>query len=154
MYSAALFSISSYIQMLEDKDMAALSGSCLCGNVRFEIADNFDHFQFCFCTQCQKSTGTGHASNLFTDPINITWLSGEEDLIRYDVPERRISNVFCKQCGSRMPWLSLSGDTLAVPAGCLDHTPQLKPQAKIFWPERPDWYDFGSTAPTHDRFSS
>ena len=132
--------------------MTTLTGSCLCGNIRFEIADQFDHFQLCHCTQCQKSTGTAHASNLFTSPNNITWLAGQEDLVRYNQPGRRISNVFCKQCGSRMPWLSLSGDTLAVPAGCLDHTPHLIPQANIFWPERADWYDAGVAAERCDEF--
>ena len=129
-----------------------LTGSCLCGEIRFEIADEFDHFQLCHCSQCQKSTGTAHASNLFTDPKHITWLSGQADLVRYDVPGRRISNVFCKQCGSRMPWLSLSGETLAVPAGCLDHTPSLSPKANIFWPERADWYDAGILAERYDEF--
>jgi hypothetical protein len=68
-------------------------------------------------------------------------ISGEESVVRYDVEGRRISNAFCSRCGSRMPFLSLSGEVLAVPAGALRGTPSIKAQANIFWPERAQWYD-------------
>ena len=129
-----------------------VSGSCLCGKVTFEIKNEFRLFQLCHCTQCQKSTGTAHASNLFTHPENIRWQSGQDSIVRYDVPGRRISNVFCRHCGSRVPWLSLSGESLAVPAGSLDGVPAIAPQANIFWPERAAWYDQGIQAAPYDTY--
>ncbi len=133
--------------------MKTLTGNCLCGSVSFEILDDFEHFQLCHCTQCQKSTGTAHASNLFTDPANITWLSGKDNVQRYDLDDRRISNAFCRTCGSRVPWLSRGGDTLAVPAGVLNESPTLVPKANIFWPERASWYDAALEARHHDQFA-
>ena len=133
--------------------MDKLGGSCLCGAVTFEISNRFEHFQLCHCLHCQKTTGTAHASNLFTDPQHITWLTGEELVRRYDVPGRRISNAFCGACGSRVPFLSLSGDVLAVPAGTLDGTPSIAPQANIFWPERASWYEAGVAAERYDEFA-
>ncbi len=130
-----------------------LNGSCLCGAVKFRIKNEFDHFQFCHCTQCQKSTGTAHAANLFTLPENISWQSGSELLIRYDVAGRKISNQFCSRCGSRMPWLSLSGDVLVVPAGVLDDAPSIMPKANIFWPERASSYDQGLHAKPCNAFA-
>ncbi len=130
-----------------------LSGSCLCGAVTFTIKNEFDHFQLCHCEQCQKATGTAHASKLFTRPEYISWQSGQDAVVRYDVPGRRISNVFCPQCGARMPWLSLSGDVLAVPAGSLNGTPSIAPRATIFWPERAAWYDEGLGAQRYDTFA-
>ena len=132
--------------------MENLRGSCLCGEVTFEVRNDFHLFQLCHCTQCQKSTGTAHASNLFTQPENITWHSGQDSIVRYDVPGRRISNVFCGSCGSRVPWLSLNGGTLAVPAGSLDGVPSIAPQANIFWPERAAWYDQGIKAEHFDSY--
>ena len=121
--------------------MTTLTGGCLCGAVSFDVEDDFRLFQLCHCTQCQKTTGTAHASNLFTDPKNIRWRSGEDAIARYDVEGRSITNAFCRHCGSRMPFLSKSGHVLAVPAGSLDGTPSKKPEANIFWPERAGWYD-------------
>lgn len=121
--------------------MEKLSGGCLCEKIQFEIENEFTHFQFCHCSQCQKVTGSAHASNLFTKPEYITWLSGLSEIKRYDVEGRRISNAFCSDCGSRVPFLSLSGEILVVPAGSLIGKPNISPQANIFWAERAPWYE-------------
>ena len=132
--------------------MEILQGGCLCGEVQFEIENAFENFHFCHCEQCQIATGTAFAANLFTSPQAISWTKGEALVVRYDVPGRRISNVFCSLCGSRLPWLSLSGDTLAVPAGSLRGEPSVGVGANIFWPEKASWYQSGQTAPCHDYF--
>ena len=132
--------------------MEKIGGSCLCGGVTFEIKNDFENFQWCHCTQCQKSTGTAHASNLFTSPENINWSSGEDLIVRFDVEGRRISNVFCKACGCRVPYLSGSGKALVVPAGCLDDVPSIVPQGNIFWSERASWYDHGVRSGHYDRY--
>lgn len=132
--------------------MKKITGNCLCGDVSFEIDDDFQHFQLCHCLQCQKTTGTAHASNLFTDPNSISWLSGVDAIVRFDVEGRRISNAFCSKCGSRVPFLSKSGEVLAVPAGSLNGVPSISPKANIFWPERAGWYDEAVMANRYDQF--
>ena len=132
--------------------MKKLTGNCLCGEVSFEIENEFHHFQLCHCTQCQKTTGSAHASNLFTDPKNIIWNSGEDTIARFDVEGRRISNAFCRNCGSRVPFLSKSGEVLAVPAGSLNGRPSISPKANIFWPERASWYDEAVLATHYEKF--
>jgi hypothetical protein len=121
--------------------MSKITGSCLCGEVTFETNNNFDKFHFCYCIQCQKTTGSAHASNLFTHPDNITWLSGFELVKRFDLAGRSISKAFCTECGCGVPYLSGSGKALVVPAGCLDANPNIAPQDKIFCSEKPEWYD-------------
>ena len=132
--------------------MKQLSGACLCGAVTFQLQDDFDQFQLCHCIQCQKTTGAAHAANLFTSPENIKWLTGHNLVRRFDVEGRSITNAFCSQCGSRVPFKSLSGGILVVPAGSLDETPSLQPQANIFWPERADWYDRAVAAKRFEQF--
>ena len=41
------------------------SGSCLCGEIRFEIEGEFELFYLCHCEYCRKDTGSAHAANLF-----------------------------------------------------------------------------------------
>ena len=132
--------------------MARISGSCLCGEVRYELEDDFGQFHWCYCRQCQKASGSAHASNLFTDPKNINWIKGLELVLRYDVPNRSISNAFCTRCGSGMPYLSKSGKALIVPAGALDAKPSINPGGNIFWAERAEWYDAGLLAEHYDEF--
>ena len=135
-----------------EKLAESVNGSCLCGGVTFTIKNNFEQFHFCHCVQCQKTTGSAHASNLFVAPSAITWVSGTEDVTRYDLPGRRISNAFCKLCGSRVPYLSLSGETLVVPAGTLEGTLSMSPRANIFWPEKAHWYQEGIQAPQYETY--
>lgn len=131
--------------------MKKLTGNCLCRAVRFEVVDDFYRFQLCHCAQCQKVTGTAHAANLLTDPVNITWLAGTDEIVRYDAEGRRLSSAFCRTCGSPVPFLSLSGDVLVVPAGSLNGRPSIPPGAHTFWPERAEWYDDALAATRYDR---
>ena len=133
--------------------MAKLTGACLCDAVRFELNDEFQNFNFCHCKQCQRATGSAHACNLFTSPDDFRWTQGEDRVRRYDVPGRAISNAFCADCGSTLPYASRSGGAMIIPAGTLDISPasELEPR-HIFWSERANWFDEMSEAPRHERF--
>ncbi|MDP5031134.1 MAG: GFA family protein [Paraglaciecola sp.] len=118
-----------------------LAGSCLCGTVTFSLKNEFKCFYLCHCRQCQKITGSAHVAHLFTQPDNIQWFSGEENITRYDDPKRSFSKVFCAQCGCGLPFVNKSGNALIVPAGVLDDQPTITPSHNIFWAERAAWYD-------------
>ena len=118
-----------------------VTGSCLCGSVRYEISGAAQRFYHCHCQRCRKTTGTGHASNLLVKPAgSLTWLAGEELLRRYKVPEaERFHNCFCSHCGSPMPRVVPELDAVVIPAGTLDAEPPIQPQARIFWDSRAPW---------------
>jgi hypothetical protein len=133
--------------------MNIVTGSCLCGAVCFEVDDDFRHLNLCHCDQCQKATGSAHASNLFTDPGNIRWTKGKDYVKRFDVPDRSISNAFCTECGSGLPYVSKTGAALVVQAGTLNDPFTSSPVVRnIFWSERAHWYDVATAAEQHDAF--
>ena len=133
--------------------MNKITGSCLCGAVCFEVDDNFREMNVCHCKQCQRATGSAHASNLFTDPRNIRWTKGQDLVKRYDVPGRSISNAFCSERGSGLPYVSKSGVALVVQAGALNKAVTSDPVIRnIFWSERAGWYDAAVAADRHDAF--
>lgn len=133
--------------------MSTLTGSCLCESVRYEVSSNFNKLNLCHCKQCQRETGSAHASNLFVDPGSFRWLEGRELVKRYDVPGRSISNAFCTECGSKLPYKSRAGNSMVVPAGTLDESLAEMPAiANIFWKERANWYDSAVAAEHHDEF--
>ncbi|MCG6234640.1 GFA family protein [Vibrio furnissii] len=129
-----------------------ISGGCCCGEVTFAVEDHFKHFYFCHCEQCRKMTGSAHASNLFTAPDNIRWLTGESMTQRYDHPHRSLTQVFCKKCGSGLPYVSSNGKFLIVPAGCLNEEPSKSPDARIFCSEQTEWHKAGLEAPRVAKF--
>ncbi|WP_422879843.1 GFA family protein [Nodosilinea nodulosa] len=106
----------------------------------------------CHCEQCRKRTGSAFASNILAKPADIAWLSGQDNIKRYDHPgDKSFTNSFCTECGSRLPYLSKSGN-LVIPAGSLDCDPTVRPDNNIFWEDRSSWYEDGITAPKCDRY--
>ena len=128
---------------------ADLSGSCLCGTVRYRIRGEVVRFYHCHCSRCRKATGTGHASNLLVTPSDgLEWVSGGELVACYKVPEaKRFRNCFCPQCGSPLPRRIPELDAVLVPAGSLDTPAPLAPSARIFYDSRAEWSCGGDGLP-------
>lgn len=114
-------------------------GSCLCGEVHFEIDGDFESFYLCHCEHCRKDTGTAHAANLFSKSAKIKWISGEKRLKIYRLPSTRHMKCFCSTCGSALPNMQMNGELLVVPAGCLDSQLSIKPTAHIFLSDKANW---------------
>lgn len=114
-------------------------GSCLCGEVRFEVVGEFDRFYLCHCGWCRKDTGSAHAANLFSSRAEITWRSGELRISTFQVPATRHMKGFCSICGSAVPTVQLDGALLVVPAGSLDSVIDLRPDAHICVASRAAW---------------
>lgn len=114
------------------------TGSCLCGEIRFEIHGDFERFFLCHCGRCRKGTGSAHAANLFSSTAKLDWLSGEAKVKTYHVPSTRHQRSFCAECGSALPRAHASGG-LVVPAGSLDSALEKRPDAHICIGSRADW---------------
>ncbi len=121
-----------------------LEGSCLCGSVAYEInADTTEQkpkFFHCHCQRCRKASGTGHASLIITFDSTLEWKKGGDCLSHYKVPEaKRFATCFCKHCGGALPRYDVKTARAVIPAGSLDHEPDIKPEARIFWDSRAEW---------------
>jgi hypothetical protein len=116
-----------------------LTGTCLCGAVRFEITGGFQHFFLCHCSRCRKATGSAHAANLFSRTASLTWLTGEDLVRRYQVPDSRNEKCFCSQCGSPLPNARPDQGLLMVPAGSLDSPIDLRPEAHLHMASKAAW---------------
>ncbi len=131
---------------------SSLSGSCLCGAVRYTATGEAQRFYHCHCKRCRKASGTGHASNLFLNGT-LDWQSGEDQLISYKLPEaKRFTNTFCRTCGSRMPRFLEEYGVVFIPAGSLDEEPGLAPQARIFNGSQAAWSCGETELPVFDEY--
>lgn len=81
--------------------MSELTGTCLCGGVRFEVTEPFERVTACHCESCKKlSGGVGTVSGRVpTDAITI--LEGRE-LVRTYQPSEGSAKTFCSVCGSNL----------------------------------------------------
>ncbi len=118
-----------------------INGSCLCGQISFQISEPIKSFKYCHCSRCQKVTGSAHASNLFVPPEQFEWLTGQHLVKRFELTQARFfAHCFCSVCGSSLPWQVQGGPTIVIPAGSLDDDPKVRPKHSIFWEERAPWY--------------
>jgi hypothetical protein len=132
--------------------MNTLSGSCLCGGVRYTVSGEAQRFYHCHCSRCRKASGTGHASNLFVQG-SLTWNSGEELIRTYKLPEaERFTNSFCEVCGSRVPRFIEKLGMVFIPAGSLEDEPDMRPQARIFLDSRAKWSCDESALPGFEQY--
>ena len=134
---------------------SSLKGGCLCGDVTYEATGEPKRFYHCHCARCRKVTGTGHASNLFLQPATLTWLTGEEQIRAFKVPEaQRFTNSFCANCGSRVPRQARDSDIVMIPAGSLDDAAPIMPQARIFSGSRASWSCTDDEIPVYPEYPS
>jgi hypothetical protein len=133
---------------------SSLSGSCLCGAVRYVATGTEQLFYHCHCSRCRKASGTGHASNLFLQGT-LTWRSGQELIRSYKPAEaERFTNTFCEVCGSRVPRFIEKLGLVFIPAGSLDDEPEMHPQARIFVGSRAGWSCDDSALPGFDQYAT
>lgn len=117
-----------------------VEGRCLCGEVTFSVSGEISAFHICYCSRCRHSTGSAHASNIFTVPENITWTSGQENIQRFElVSAKSWAKQFCKVCGSGLPYVNRAGTHSVIPAGSLESKIDLDPDDKIFCESRTEW---------------
>lgn len=129
-----------------------LSGSCLCGTVRYTATGEVTRFYHCHCSRCRKATGTGHASNLFLKG-SLAFDQGEDQILSYKLPEaERFANSFCRNCGSRMPRFIEKIGMAFIPAGSLNDEPRVLPQARVFTGSRAGWSCDASALPEFSEF--
>lgn len=129
----------------------SLAGSCLCGDVRFEIKPPLAAFRYCFCSRCRKATGAAHAANIFVPQSQFRLLAGDGQIRHFDLPgAKRFAVSFCTQCGTRVPHKIKGTENYLVPAGILDASPAERPDGSIFWGSRAAWYVEPQDLPKHD----
>jgi hypothetical protein len=126
-------------------------GSCLCGQIRYEVVGDFENFILCHCKYCQKDTGSAYASNLFSSTATLKWLAGRDKIKEFILPATRHARSFCSSCGAAVPSQQLKGTLLVVPAGSLDSEVTLKPRAHIFVSSRAGWEHDLEAIPSYEK---
>jgi hypothetical protein len=113
-----------------DPSRLPLTGGCLCGGVRYEVAEPLPRAGYCHCTRCQRLTSTGASANARAVPGSVRWVAGEEH-IRVWWPKDGWGKGFCTICGSSV--FSQDRDNpelLSIRLGSFDHDPGVRPSAR------------------------
>ncbi len=128
----------------------AISGSCLCGAVSYQITGSFKLIGNCHCSMCRKSHGAAFVTWGIIDPDQFMWTSGEEFVQAYESSPGR-QKCFCKQCGSPLVGMH-SGRVGEVVVGTLDCDPGTRPREHIFVGSKAPWYEIADAIPQFEEW--
>lgn len=116
------------------------TGSCLCGDVRFELRGPLDGVIACHCTQCRKQTGH-HWASTHTADADLHFVA--DSTLRWYRSSDRAQRGFCSRCGSSLFWKTDGSTVTSVCAGSIDGLTGLQVAGHIFVADKGDYYSLG-----------
>ena len=126
-------------------------GKCQCGAVRLVVTGKPKNMVQCHCLDCQKSSGTGHASMAYFDSNDVAI---EGKLVEYCVTAdsgNKMTREFCPMCGSRILGRNdAQPDLVSISIGCLEDHSWYKPQVILFASRRNHWDITSTDIPNYD----
>jgi hypothetical protein len=125
--------------------MTAVTGSCLCGAVRYEVTLPFRRANYCHCSRCRKHSGSNALVQGRVPREQFRLLDGEELIRVYRPKGGGAVKAFCAECGSSLfggTWPD--GPEVSIRFGTLDGDPGIRPQYRSHaasaaaWDQLPD----------------
>jgi len=130
-------------------------GSCLCGEVVFELTGALSGIELCHCRKCKKAYGAPFAATLYCTKDAFRWISGEGRVRTYDAPLQdsppAYRHSFCGTCGSALPLIWDGLPFVEVPASSLDAAVNSRPVYQMFESQRLEWIGETNRLPWYDR---
>jgi hypothetical protein len=128
-----------------------LTGSCMCGGVKYEAEGPLIAMARCHCVQCRKASGAEFATNGSVPAATFKVLTGSEFLERYESSSGQF-RVFCRRCGSPLYKEDANRpDSVRLRLGCLDSDAEQTPLFHVFVSEKPSWSEITDGLPQHAR---
>ena len=113
------------------------TGSCLCGEVAFELRGPLDDVVACHCNQCRKQTGNYWSSTHCAD-VDLKFT--RQDALKWYASSDFAKRGFCVECGSTLFWKQNNSAAISVCAGSIDGKTGLKLSGHIFTADAGDYY--------------
>ena len=120
--------------------------SCLCGNVKIEVAGDLPPPNACHCTMCRKQSGHHWAST----EVKKTKMTVTGDVKWYQASDR-VRRGFCPTCGSFLFFDPLFRDWTAISMGAFDGPTGVKLTHHIYIDNKGDYYDIADGLPQNDQ---
>lgn len=121
-----------------------VTGSCICGQVKYSVSGPLRPVVACHCKQCRKTSGhhvaaTSAARTGIAITGQVTWYASSKAAQR----------GFCGTCGSNLFWDG-AGKNMSIFAGTLDGATGLKLIGHIYCADKGDYYEILDGLPCAD----
>ena len=129
-----------------------LKGSCLCGDITYEIVGPVGKSLYCHCSMCRKWHGSAFRTRLAVPKSSFRIIRGKELLVEYRSSADTIRR-FCRVCGSSMmnSW-DPEPNNYGLAMGTLVDDPGVRPSCHVFVGSKAPWYEITDSLPQYQEF--
>jgi hypothetical protein len=121
---------------------APYPGTCLCGQVRFELLAEPLTFYVCHCTDCQRRTGGAALPVMWVHRSDIHVIDGEPVLRVFDLGNgKQRRSMLCERCDTRL-WAEPAEKPgiAALRPGVLLRQSEFEPVAHLYVRSKQPWF--------------
>ena len=120
-----------------------VDGSCYCGSIAFEAEVDPAKTSICYCTDCQRLSGTAYrvSANAAGDCFQIT-RGKPKEFVKVAASGSRRIQAFCADCGTALYATAVEGDrSYNIRIGTLSQRAQLVPVKQIWCDSALPWLE-------------
>ena len=130
--------------------VSMISGSCLCGKVKYEISGKIGDIVHCHCRSCRKAHGSAFSSVAAIDDDDFNLL--HKDPLGCFESSKGKNRYFCLNCGTQVYAKKDGTKHVILRLGSLDNDPKSKEKSHIWVSQKATWYELNSHLPEHKEF--
>lgn len=125
------------------------TGTCLCGDVRWEVAGDLALVSHCHCSRCRKAHGTATGSYVMAPAGGVRIVQGRDGIASF-ASSPGFARPFCRRCGAVVPDGRTQDGHSHSPVGGLADDAPIRPKLHIFAASRAPWYELTDGLPAFD----
>ena len=127
-----------------------LTGSCLCGGVKYQIDGEITAVSNCHCSLCRKMSGSAFSSGATVPAASFRFVAGEDLLQKWE-SSPGYHRVFCGRCGSPLIKRKVKDPaSLRLRVGTLDSDPRVKMSKHTHVRSKAPWVEIQDGLPQSD----
>jgi hypothetical protein len=130
--------------------VTTLKGRCMCGDIRFELAEVPEFMGVCHCKHCQRQSGSAFSTMASVPRNSFSLQRGTPTVYRGTADSGFDTEIgFCGRCGSPVyTLLANQAEAIYLKTGTLDETDWFEPQFHVWCADKQRWVDL-SNEQTH-----
>ncbi|WP_084784133.1 GFA family protein [Marinobacterium aestuarii] len=127
-----------------------ITGSCLCGNVKYEISGKVGDIVHCHCVTCRKAHGSAFSSVAAVNEAEFK-LIGSKNLKSFESSKGK-KRYFCSNCGTQIYAKRDNAQYIILRLGSLDDDPMSSEKNHIWVSQKASWYSITNNLPAYLEF--
>lgn len=130
----------------------AITGSCLCGGVKYALNAQPILLENCHCSMCRKVHGSAFTTFAKIKKADFVMSHGA-DLVDSYASSESVQRSFCRRCGAKFTfdWAE-SPEHLWLAVGTLDSELDMRPESHIFVGSKAPWYEISDDLPQYEGY--